>query len=107
MFLPNWWFFNLLRVSYWSRCVIVPLLIILQNQLSELMIKNIFELFIEDPLKLEKLDFFKNETDHPKNGFILLDRFLKSTSVLFLISYRNRALKKAESWLRDHSKGVG
>ena len=28
MFLPNWWFFNLNRVSYWSRCVIVPLLII-------------------------------------------------------------------------------
>ena len=28
MFLPKWWFFNLSRVSYWSRCVIVPLLII-------------------------------------------------------------------------------
>ncbi|MBT8447107.1 MAG: squalene--hopene cyclase, partial [Gammaproteobacteria bacterium] len=28
MFLPNWWFINLKKVSYWSRCVIVPLLII-------------------------------------------------------------------------------
>ena len=28
MFLPSWWFFSLSKVSYWSRCVIVPLLVI-------------------------------------------------------------------------------
>ena len=108
MFLPNWWFFNLNRVSYWSRCVIVPLLIIFAKKPVVRVDdkKNIFELFIEDPLKLEKLDFFK-ASQPLKNGFILLDRFLKSTQCLIPNFLRNRALRKAESWLRDHSKGVG
>ena len=33
MFLPSWWFFSLSKVSYWSRCVIVPLLVIFAKSL--------------------------------------------------------------------------
>jgi len=28
IWMPGWWFFSLAKVSYWSRCVIVPLLLI-------------------------------------------------------------------------------
>ena len=108
MFLPNWWFFNLNRVSYWSRCVIVPLLIIFAKKPVVLVDEkqHITELFKRHPLKLKKLDFFKPR--HPlKNGFILLDRILKILEPFIPNVLRNQAINKAESWLREHSKGVG
>ena len=108
MFLPNWWFFNLNRVSYWSRCVIVPLLIIFAKKPVVLVDEkqHITELFKRHPLKLKKLDFFKPR--HPlKNGFILLDRILKILEPFIPNVLRNQAMNKAESWLREHSKGVG
>ncbi len=108
MYLPNWWFFNLNRVSYWSRCVIVPLLIIFAKKpVVELEQEfSILELFHSDPRKIKKLDFFR--TKQPlKNGFILLDRILKLAEPFVPKFIRNRALKLAESWLRKHSKGSG
>ena len=108
MYLPNWWFFNLNRVSYWSRCVIVPLLIIFAKKpVVELEQGfSISELFFSDPRKIKKLDFFR--TKYPlKNGFILLDRILKLADPLVPKFIRSRALKLAESWLREHSKGSG
>ena len=51
MYLPSWWFFNLSKVSYWSRCVIVPLLIIFAKrpvvELTEE--QGVAELFLNDP----------------------------------------------------------
>ena len=32
IWLPRWWFFNLNKVSYWSRCVIIPLLLIFSHR---------------------------------------------------------------------------
>lgn len=108
MLLPNWWFFNLNRVSYWSRCVIVPLLIIFAKKpVVDLDDKyNIFELFKNDPLELENLDFFK-KGQLLKNGFILLDKILKIVEPILPKFIRNRAIKLAVIWLRDHSKGAG
>ena len=108
MFLPNWWFFNLNRVSYWSRCVIVPLLIIFAKKPVVLVDKkqHISELFKEHPFKLKKLDFFK--AGQPlKNGFILLDRILKILEPFIPKFLRKQAMNRAESWLREHSKGGG
>ncbi len=58
MFLPSWWFFSLSKVSYWSRCVIVPLLIIFAKkpriELSRQ--QGIEELFLSDPQSLRNLE---------------------------------------------------
>ncbi len=108
MFLPRWWFFNLSKVSYWSRCVIVPLLIIfakrpvvpVDDQLG------VAELFLSPPMRLRNLDVFKSG-QALKNCFILLDRILKIIDPLIPGFIRNRALKRAENWMRDHAQGKG
>ena len=57
IWLPRWFFFNLKRVSYWSRCVIVPLLILCAKKpVHELKPEQrITELFITPPEQLNSL----------------------------------------------------
>ena len=108
MFLPNWWFFNLSRVSYWSRCVIVPLLIIFAKR-PVVPVEDQFgipELFLTSPLKLRHLDKF-HDGEPLKNAFVLLDRFLKFIDPVIPRWIRGRALKRAETWMREHTKGKG
>ncbi len=108
MFLPRWWFFNLSKVSYWSRCVIVPLLILFAKRPvvhvdAEL---GIAELFHSAPMKLRNLDSFSIRSPL-KSFFILLDRTIKIFEPMIPNAIRGRALKLAENWMRDHTKGKG
>ncbi len=108
MFLPRWWFFNLSKVSYWSRCVIVPLLIIFAKRPVIKVTEQcgIAELFLAPPQRLRNLDTF--DIRQPlKNCFVLLDRILKVIDPLIPGFIRNRALKRAENWMRDHASGKG
>jgi len=108
MFLPRWWFFNLSKVSYWSRCVIVPLLILFAKRpvvhVDEHL--GIAELFHSAPMKLHNLDSFSIRSPL-KSFFVLLDRLLKVVEPLIPNAIRGRALKLAENWMRDHTKGKG
>ncbi|MGE0486919.1 MAG: squalene--hopene cyclase [Gammaproteobacteria bacterium] len=108
MLLPKWWFFNLSKVSYWSRCVIVPLLILFAKRpvvhVDEHL--GVSELFLSPPLKLRNLDHFRSGQPL-KNCFVLLDRMLKFTEPMIPRFIRDRALKRAENWMRDHTKGKG
>lgn len=108
MFLPRWWFFNLSKVSYWSRCVIVPLLIIFAKRpvvgVEERL--GIAELFQTPPEKLRHLDTF-SAGEPLKNCFILLDRILKMIDPMIPKWIRNRAIARAEKWMREHTQGKG
>ena len=108
MFLPRWWFFNLSKVSYWSRCVIVPLLILFARRPVVHVDDHlgIAELFASPPMKLRNLDHFRSGQPL-KNCFILLDRILKTIEPMIPDFIRERALKRAENWMRDHTKGKG
>ncbi|MGR8949268.1 MAG: squalene--hopene cyclase, partial [Gammaproteobacteria bacterium] len=108
MLLPKWWFFNLGKVSYWSRCVIVPLLIIFAKrptvEIGES--QGLKELFLEEPSSLKHLDRFQpGRKLH--NAFILLDRCLKVVDRLMPSFIRNASIRRAEKWMRDHTKGKG
>ncbi|MEM7466794.1 MAG: squalene--hopene cyclase, partial [Pseudomonadota bacterium] len=108
MLLPKWWFFNLSKVSYWSRCVIVPLLIIFAKrptvEIGES--QGLRELFLGEPSDLTHLDGFEpGRKLH--NAFILLDRALKVIERWTPSFIRNRAIKRAEEWMREHTKGKG
>ena len=108
MLLPKWWFFTLNKVSYWSRCVIVPLLIIFAKrpavEIGES--QGLRELFLTEPSSLKHLDGFV-PGKKLYNAFILLDRILKVAERLMPRFIRNRAIKRAEQWMRDHTKGKG
>ena len=108
MLLPKWWLFNLTKVSYWSRCVIVPLLIIF-NKRPVVDLKpeqGVRELFLSPPEKLRHIDKL-GKGSVLANIFILFDRVLKLVDPMVPRWIRSRALKKAENWMRDHAKGKG
>lgn len=108
MFLPKWWFFNLSKVSYWSRCVIVPLLIIFARKpvLKLRPDQGVEELFLSPPATLGHLDRFKPGKPLA-NCFLLVDRALKALDPWMPKFLRNKAVDKAEIWLRDHTQGEG
>lgn len=108
MFLPKWWFFNLSKVSYWSRCVIVPLLIIFAKRpvVSLSPQQSIRELFLTPPERLRNLDKFK-PGKLTANLFLLIDRVLKVVDPLVPDFIRQPAVTRAEQWMRAHTKGVG
>lgn len=108
MLLPKWFFFHLSKVAYWSRTVIVPLLILCRTQPvcrlghSE----GVAELFRTPPDRLGHLDGFRHRAWR-KNAFIVLDRLLKRTMHLVPGSVKRRALEKAERWTRERMQGDG
>ncbi len=108
MFLPKWWFFNLSKVSYWSRCVIVPLLIIFARKpvVKLRPEQGIRELFLEPLESLRHLDKFK-PGKRLANAFLLVDRVLKTVDSVVPAVIREHAVRRAERWMRDHTKGLG
>ncbi len=108
MLLPGWFFFHLSKVAYWSRTVIVPLLILYATQpVCRLGYgEGIAELFRTPPDKLGHLDGFRRQAWR-KNVFILLDRLLKRCMGLIPGRVRRRALDEAERWTRERMQGDG
>jgi squalene-hopene/tetraprenyl-beta-curcumene cyclase len=108
MLLPRWFFFNLYKISYWSRTVIVPLLILLNERpvCSLSREEGVEELFLEPPHELVHLDHFV-PGDRIKNLFIHLDRTLKQLDRFAPRLIRNKALKRAERWTLERMQGKG
>ncbi|MFO7987203.1 MAG: squalene--hopene cyclase [Desulfatiglandaceae bacterium] len=108
MLLPRWFFFHLHKVSYWSRTVIVPLLILnARHPVCHLAPEEgIRELFIDPPEKIRHLDQF-TPRHMGKNVFILLDRILKLIDPLMNRTARDKAIMLAEKWTRERMQGEG
>ncbi|MEJ2700258.1 MAG: prenyltransferase/squalene oxidase repeat-containing protein, partial [Desulfuromonadales bacterium] len=108
--LPRWFFFHLDKVSYWSRTVMVPLLILYAKRpvcrLAQE--EGVRELFIEPPETLQHLDKF-TLGNWRKNLFILIDRVLKRTEPWFPRHTREKAIHQAEQWTRERmgEGGIG
>lgn len=112
MLLPDWFYFNLKKVSYWSRCVIVPLLLLFVHRPVHRLPPElgISELFLSRPEELKHLDTFApgfSRRSIIKNCFIAIDRVLKTLEPLTPRVLRRIALRRAESWMRDHMRGEG
>jgi squalene-hopene/tetraprenyl-beta-curcumene cyclase len=108
MLLPKWFFFHLSKVSYWSRCVMTPLLILFNQQPVHKLPpeQGIAELFISPPEKLRHLDkFISGRPLH--NAFILLDLILRRIDPWMPQRLRWRALRRADVWMREHMQGDG
>ena len=107
VWLPNWFLFNLNKVSYWSRCVIYPLLILFAKRPVHTLKpeQQITELFIQDPAGIRHIDTFDKRI--LRNGFILIDRILKIVEKFIPGWLRTLSLGKIERWTRDHMRGKG
>jgi squalene-hopene/tetraprenyl-beta-curcumene cyclase len=108
MLLPRWSYFNILEVSYWSRTVIVPLLILMDvkpvKPLGDAC--RLDELWVV-PRGRANLRFhrvprpFSPRTFFWKNFFIGVDDCLKGWERLGPRPLRARAIEAARQWLEE------
>ncbi len=108
MLLPRWFPFNLHRVSYWSRTVMVPLLILctLKPRARNPRNVDIRELFATPPK--EERHYFRR----PLGGsaalasvFLTVDRLARSLDALIPKALRAHALRRAEAWMVERLNG--
>lgn len=106
--LPRWFPFNLYRVSYWSRTVMVPLLILctLKPRARNPRHVDIRELFTTPPD--EERRYFRR----PLGGsarlartFFIVDRLARSLDALIPRTLRSHALRRAEEWILERLNG--
>ncbi|HTQ34430.1 MAG TPA: squalene--hopene cyclase [Stellaceae bacterium] len=106
LLLPAWFPFHLDKVSYWSRTVIVPLLVLMAKQPRA---KNprgvtIAELFVEPP------ETVAGWIAPPKpsvigSAFVALDRVVRAAEPYFPKRRRQRAIDKAVAFVSERLNG--
>ncbi len=104
MLLPRWFPFHLSKVSYWSRTVIVPLLILMAHKPQARNPKNvdIRELFVVAPE--DERNYFVNR-DLLARAFLMVDRALRIVEPMFPKSKRKQAIAEAESFIHERMNG--
>jgi squalene-hopene/tetraprenyl-beta-curcumene cyclase len=106
MHLPKWFPFHLDKVSYWSRTVIVPLLILMVLKPKAINPKrvSIRELFLKDPFRHPPK--LPNPTGSRIGKFFLgLDAVLKAVEPHFPKAVRRRAIDKALDFIKLRLNG--
>jgi squalene-hopene/tetraprenyl-beta-curcumene cyclase len=106
MLLPRWAPFHLSKVSYWSRTVIVPLLVLMTRKPRALNPRGveIRELFVTPPE--EETHYMTNPTGSLWGRmFIALDRALRLCQPLFPANPRKRAMDLALAWVSERLNG--
>src|SRR5437870_3465028 len=100
---PKWAFFNIYKMSSWSRAMLIPLAIINHFKPTRELpgMKQLHELY---PLGTEHKDFTLSRDPRFfawRNFFLRADHGLKIISRLGWRPMRNRALEEAERWMLE------
>jgi squalene-hopene/tetraprenyl-beta-curcumene cyclase len=108
VFLPRWFPFNLQRVSYWSRTVMVPLLILctLKPRARNPRAVELRELFTTPPE--QERHYFRRPGGRSSalaQIFLAIDRLGRSLDALVPAALRARALRRAEAWIIERLNG--
>ncbi|MEK7235512.1 MAG: prenyltransferase/squalene oxidase repeat-containing protein, partial [Nitrospirota bacterium] len=113
MLLPKRFYFSIYAISYWSRAVLIPLLVVFANQPVCRIPKEqgIDELYVFPRAQIHYRDVPPFNKDQrwftPHNFFVQLDGVLKLYDRMPLSWLREKALHKAATWMLDHIKGSG
>jgi squalene-hopene/tetraprenyl-beta-curcumene cyclase len=107
MLLPKWFPFHLDKVSYWSRTVITPLLVLMTRKPRARNPKSvrIDELFLEPP---ETIRLAPKAPQQKLSWFLLfraVDALLRVGEPLFPKKTRQRAIERALAWTNEHLNG--
>jgi squalene-hopene/tetraprenyl-beta-curcumene cyclase len=106
MLLPRWSPFHIAKVSYWSRTVLVPLLVLMAVRplARNPEAVTIRELFVEPPDLVR--DWTSDPTPSPlSRAFGLLDRLLRIAEPYFPVTARQRAIDKAVAFVTQRLNG--
>ncbi|MEJ0046209.1 MAG: squalene--hopene cyclase [Rhodospirillales bacterium] len=104
--LPQWFFFHLSKISYWSRTVIVPLLVLIAKRPRARNPRGIHvpELFCADPWQIR--DFIRGPYRSGwGRAFKVLDVVLKRVEILFPAALRRRAIGRAVDFVTERLNG--
>jgi len=105
MSLPQWFPFHINKISYWSRTVVVPLLIILDKKPKAKNPKNINikELFINN----KKINVnYGRESFFFFYLFSLIDKLLKVSEPFFPKKIKKKSIEKAKKFILNRLNGV-
>ncbi|HEY6451022.1 MAG TPA: squalene--hopene cyclase, partial [Steroidobacteraceae bacterium] len=110
MLLPRWFPFHLSKVSYWSRTVMVPLLILctLKARARNPRGIHIRELFTIPPDR--ERHYFRLSPDRASlraRIFLVLDRLGRLIDPLIPRAVRAHAARRAEEWMLERLNGEG
>ena len=106
MMLPTWFPFHLSKVSYWSRTVIVPLLVLMALKPKAVNTRNVGvgELFVTPPEKHRR--YITNPTGDPWGEvFLAIDKVLHVVEPFFPKVIRKRAIDIATKWFTERLNG--
>jgi squalene-hopene/tetraprenyl-beta-curcumene cyclase len=106
MLLPAWFPFHIDKISYWSRTVLVPLLVLMTLRPTARNPRGvtIAELFVEPPDSVR--DWIAPPSASPVGrAFALLDRLLRLAEPLFPANPRQRAIEKAVAFVTERLNG--
>jgi squalene-hopene/tetraprenyl-beta-curcumene cyclase len=107
MLLPKWFPFHLDKISYWSRTVIVPLLVLLAKKPRARNPKavNVAELFLEPPQELGPTPKAPQQKASWFWFFRVVDDVLRAAEPWFPQKMRQRAIERAVAWVEERLNG--
>src|SRR5690242_6863050 len=107
MLLPKWFPFHLDKISYWSRTVIVPLLVLMAKKPRARNAKgvNVAELFLEPPKELGPTPKAPQQKASWFWFFRVVDDVLRAAEPWFPQRLRQRALDRAVAWVEERLNG--
>jgi squalene-hopene/tetraprenyl-beta-curcumene cyclase len=107
MLLPKWFPFHIMKISYWSRTVIVPLLVLLAYKPRARNPKGvrIDELFIEPPEKARLTPRAPQQNRWWFAFFRGVDAFLRVIEPMIPTRIRKRAVDRAVAFTIEHLNG--
>jgi len=107
MLLPKWFPFHLDKISYWSRTVIVPLLVLMAKKPRARNAKGVTidELFLKPPLELGPTPKAPQQKASWFWFFRVVDEVLRATEPFFPKGVRERAIQHAVAWTGERLNG--
>jgi len=107
MFLPRWFLFHLSRVSYWSRTVLVPLLVLqaLKPRARNPSGVRIAELFIDSRPRARRWARAPHQSHFRFAVFAAADAMLRLVEPLVPKAMRRRAVDKAVAFVTERLNG--
>ncbi|MBI1274000.1 MAG: squalene--hopene cyclase [Alphaproteobacteria bacterium] len=106
MFLPRWFPFHLSKVSYWSRTVIVPLLVLMARKPQAINPRGVRvdELFITPPDQVRNWHSNNNKSALVP-VFRAIDAVLRFAEPLMPRRLRQKAIDSCVAWVRERLNG--
>jgi squalene-hopene/tetraprenyl-beta-curcumene cyclase len=107
MLLPKWFPFHLDKISYWSRTVIVPLLVLMAKKPRARNAKGVTinELFLDPPQSLGPAPKAPQQKASWFWFFRIVDDVLRAIEPYFLKATRQRAIDRAVAWVGERLNG--